>query len=107
MTEDELISILSGRGGDDDDGGGCPDEFLHFERIEHPRSTRPDIHAFLLVNELVPGSGDIIDNAAHDEIWISVEPSELAPLISREQATELTRCGVRYDRELGRLAMFV
>ena len=36
------------------------EEFLKFERVENKRSQRPDLHAFLLLDELVPDKSDII-----------------------------------------------
>jgi len=72
------------------------EEFLKFERIENPRSRRPDLHAFLLLDELFPQDRDMVCNASHDEIYLDVTDDEVATLTD-EQILELVRCGVRYD----------
>lgn len=96
MSEQELRDLLDSNHNDD--------EFLKFERIEVKRSNRPDLHAFLLLDELVPGESDMVSAAEHDEIFLEVSLEDLAPKITKEQVMELIRCGVRlsYDG----LAMF-
>lgn len=81
-------------------------EFLKFERVQNKLSNRPDLHAFLLLDKLVPRDRDIVSAAGHDEIWLDVEPEELAKA-TEEQFVELIRCGVRLDRGTDSLAMFV
>ena len=66
-----------------------------------------DLYAFKMLNELVPSKRDIVACAEHDEIWLDVEPEELAKVITVEQITELRMCGVRYDTRSGSLALFV
>lgn len=83
----------------------CDDEFLHFERIENPRSKRPDLHAFLLLDELCPGDRDMVVAAEHDEIYLVVELDELAAIATLDQIKELVRCGVRCGED--GLCMFV
>lgn len=78
-------------------------EYLEFDRIENKRSNRPDLHAFLLLDELFPGDRDIISAAEHDEIWLDIESSDIEKL-TEEQIVELIRCGVRYSEDS--LAMF-
>jgi len=80
------------------------DEFLKFERIENKRSNRPDLHAFLLLDELCPGTTDMVDAAEHDEIFLEVSLEDLAAVITEEQVIELIRCGVRMSYDS--LAMF-
>lgn len=82
------------------------DDYIQFEKVEHKRSSRPDIHAFILLNELVPGTEDMVSAAEHDEIYISIDVDKLAEAISEDQAVELIRCGVRMGDYDG-LAMFV
>lgn len=79
-------------------------EFLKFEQIIVKRSQRKDMHAFLLLDELVPGTGCMVDGATHDEIWLGVHLSDLEGKITREQIIELIRCGVRVSG--GDLCMF-
>jgi hypothetical protein len=83
------------------------EEFLEFGRVQNKRSKRPDLHAFLLLDELVPGKSDIVSCAEHDEIWLDVSPDELAEVATEEQILELHRCGVRYDGGTDSLALFV
>lgn len=81
------------------------DEHTKFERVENKRSSRPDLHAFLLLNELFPSNRDMICWGGHDEIALDIELDELEAIITEEQALELIRCGVRFDD--GCLKMFV
>lgn len=89
-------------------------EFLKFERIENPLSVRPDLHAFLLLDQIVPpvsnhsgeGYPDMVCSAAHDEIWLTTDTDALAELASEEQIIDLIRCGVRYDDKIDSLCMF-
>jgi len=83
------------------------DQFLMFEQVKNPLSGRPDINAFLLLDQLVSGSRDIISSAEHDEIWVNIDVEKLAEVIVEEQIIELIRCGVRYDSAFDSLAMFV
>lgn len=80
-------------------------EFLKFDRVENKLSKRPDLHAFNLLDRLLPGTGDMVTSAEHDEIWLDIDTEELAKVATEEQIIELIRCGVRYDN--GMLAMFV
>ena len=82
------------------------DDFLRFEDIANPRSKRPDLNAFILLDQLVPGEVDIVGAAEHDEIFLDVDPTALAAAASDEQLQELVRCGVRYDRSRDCLQMF-
>lgn len=85
------------------------DEFLEFDRIpaEQRFSNRPDLHAFVLLDRLVPGKEDIICAAEHDEFFISVSPDELdASGATEDQLIQLHRCGVRHDGHFGSLVMF-
>jgi hypothetical protein len=81
------------------------EDFCRFEQVENPRCQRPDLNAFLLLDELLPGQRDIVCAASHDEIWLDVDFKALAKVISDEQILELVRCGVRLDSE--GLCMFV
>ena len=83
------------------------DEYLRFDRVENKTSNRPDLHAFMLLDKLMPDTCDIISNAEHDEIWLNVSPEALGLVASLDQIIELIRCGVRYDGATDCLAMFV
>ena len=87
------------------DGPG--DEFLKFDRVQNKRSRRPDLHAFLLLDELVPGRSCMVDAAEHDEIFLDTPLDELEKVVTEDQIVELVRCGVRMDSFTDSLAMFV
>lgn len=73
------------------------DEFLKFDGIKPERRLceRPDLNAFLLLHKLVPGTDDIVGDAQHDEIFLSVDIDELNEVASEDDALDLIRCGVR------------
>ena len=82
------------------------DDYIKFDRVENKRSERPDLHAWLLLDELFPNPGhDMVSAAEHDEIWLDVDDEQLETLTD-EQILELVRCGVRHDDECECLAMF-
>jgi hypothetical protein len=84
------------------------DEYLKFDRVTNKTSLRPDLHAFQLLDMLLPRSGqDMIVAASHDEIYLVADYGELAPGISEAQVVDLIRCGVRYDSNNDCLSMFV
>ena len=73
------------------------DEFLQFDRVQDPPSQRRDICAFLLLDKLVPGKGDIIACAEHDQIWLDVAVDDLEDVATEDDIIYLLRCGVWYD----------
>ena len=81
------------------------DEYLKFDLVESKRSSRPDVHAFILLAELFPRDRDLISAATHDEFFLDITEEEIESL-SEDQVCELHRCGVRYDSENDCLAMF-
>lgn len=83
------------------------DEFLKFDRVEHKKCNRPDIHAFLSLNNLFPHGRKMISAAEHDQIWLDVDLKEFEKIASNEVVRELRRCGVFYDEEVELLSMFV
>lgn len=84
------------------------DEFLKWDRVENKRSSRSDLHAFLLLDELMPGQKpDIVSSASHDQIWLDPTLEDLAPVITEAQILELIRSGVMLDSETDSLSMFV
>jgi hypothetical protein len=107
MTVEELKSLFDKHNG----------EFLKFDRIEerYRCSARPDLHAFVSLDMFLdpdkpgpnPNKG-MIAGADHDEIYLSPSLEELAnKAITEWQVIDLIRCGVRYDKELDSLCMFV
>jgi hypothetical protein len=96
---------------DDEEHGGMfaefDKEFLKFERVEEKLSQRPDIHAFILLDKLVPETVDMVAAAEHDEIYLGVEPEKLLKVATKDQLRDLHRCGVRHDEDNDSLCMFV
>lgn len=81
-------------------------EYIEFDRVETKFSRRPDLHAFLLLDKLVPGTEDIVSTSEHDEFWLGVDIQDLAKSgITEAQIVDLIRCGVSYDREFDCLRM--
>lgn len=82
------------------------DEFLEFERIPESerRHNRPDLCAFIYLDEKFPGKFDMVSAARHDEIFLDIEVNQIETL-TQEDVTYLSRCGVRYSEDS--LAMFV
>ena len=76
------------------------DDYLKFERIENKRSSRPDVHAFILLDELFPSERemDLISCAKHDIYYLDIEEERLSKLTD-DQILELVRCGISYDDE--------
>jgi hypothetical protein len=71
-------------------------EYLKFDRVENKLSKRPDLHAFLLLDQILPGDSDIVSAAEHDEIFLDIELDDLADAgITNYQVRDLVRCGVR------------
>lgn len=98
MTTEALISLFQSEEFDQ--------EFLKFENVRNKLSSRPDLHAFLMLDALVPGTRNMVSSAEHDEIYLDVEIEDLAAVADPETLLDLHRCGVRYDEETDGLAMF-
>ena len=84
----------------------CDDDYLDFDKWEGAPSKRADLAAFILLDKLQPGGGDIISASEHDEFFLSIDCEELAKVITRDDVLNLTRCGVRYSGEYDSLCMF-
>lgn len=82
------------------------DEYLEFEKVENKFSTRPDLHAFILLDKLFPSERDMVSAAEYDEIFLSVAPEQIKTL-SENQIVELIRCGVRYSTDYDCFRMLV
>lgn len=86
MIEHEKMLEIFREGGDE--------EYLEFDRIENKLSSRPDLHAFIVLNELIPSNRDIVCAAEHGRIWLDIDTEELAKLIDEPTVIDLIRCGV-------------
>jgi|SRR6478609_2544325 len=97
MTEDDLQEIF-----DREDSKDYKDwEHGKFEKIVNKFSNRPDLHAFILLDKLVPSTNDedIIVAAEHDEIYLSTNIEEFLKVATEADVIDLMRCGVRYQNE--------
>lgn len=83
------------------------DDHSNFELVKIKKSERNDLHAFLLLDSLIPSNRPIISASEHDEIYLDIDLDELSKVITEEQVIELVRCGVRYDSDYDCLSMFV
>jgi len=83
------------------------EEFRKFDRIERKLSTRPDLHAFLLLDKLAGGNSNIVANADHDAIYLDIDVEKLLEVTTEGDLIELYRCGVVYSDEYESLLMFV
>jgi len=79
-------------------------EYFKFDRVENKLSNRPDLHAFMLLASLFPGTQDIILSAEHDEVFLSITKKDIESL-TEFHICELVRCGVRIDE--GILCLFI
>lgn len=82
------------------------DDFLKFEEVKEKLSKRPDLHAFILLDKLVPGTNDMVSAAEHDEYYLSIEPDELRKVATKDQLRDLHRCGIRHDESNDSLCVF-
>lgn len=82
-----------------------------FKDIEKPLASRPDLHAFMLLDRLVPmpskGQQDMIGGAEHDIIFLTVNEDALARVATDDDIRDLAACGVFISQEYGGLCMFV
>lgn len=84
------------------------DEYIQFQNVANKRSRRPDMHAFMVLDELLPGDGkgDLISAAEHDQFFLDIEPEALARVATEEIILDLVRCGVSFDEENESLFLF-
>lgn len=83
------------------------DEFLEFKRIKNPLSARPDLCAFLILDVFFPGKRDIISGAEHDEIYLEIDCEKFDAVVTDTVLRDLVRCGIRYDKGVDSLCMYV
>jgi hypothetical protein len=87
MSVEELVALFEKHDG----------EYGEFDRVVDPPSQRPDLCAFLLLDKLVPNSGDIVSAAAYDEFSLGVDLEVLAKVATEDDIIYLRRCGVFCD----------
>jgi len=75
-------------------------EYRQFERVPGKLSHRRDLHAFMLLDSLVPGTGSIVEAATDDDLYLNVDICQLATSgITKAQVVELVRCGVNFSEK--------
>lgn len=103
MTIEELAELFE----EGDEESWFEGEFLKFDRVTNKLSTRPDLHAFLLLTSLVPNTSDIIGGAEHDIVYLNVDVEKFLAVATKDHLIELHRCGVLYSDEHEGFYMFV
>ena len=86
------------------------DEFLKFDRIPIDRrySNRPDLNAFMLLDDLLTAdNSDMVSAAEHEEIYLQPSLEVLSEIAQVEDVIDLIRCGVMLDKGTDSLKMFV
>ena len=83
------------------------DDYMEFDKIKKKRSNRSDLHAFMLLDELMPSEFDIIGMTGHKEFWLSIDLDDFCKVANEEIVLELIRCGIRLDKGRDAFAMFV
>ncbi len=99
MTVEKMVELFSELSDNQD--------WQFFEKMEHPikaKFNRQDLCAFVKLNELVEGMGDIVSAAEHDQIWLDVELEDLAKVATEKDIEFLCACGVFVEDES--LSMF-
>jgi hypothetical protein len=101
MTSEEMTELFKKYG-----DSVSYNDFEKFEKIDK-KSKRKDLHAFLLLDEILGDScsDDMVSEAEHDQIYLGVDMELLAEKITEEQVKELVICGVFISE--GYLSMFV
>lgn len=82
------------------------DDYGRDEDIAVRLSGRPDLNAFMLLDQLQPESADMISASEHDEFFLSIDCEKLAEVITEEQVRDLVRCGVMYSDGYESLTMY-
>lgn len=72
------------------------DEYLKFEKVEPKFSQRADIHAFILLDKLCPGTQNIVGSATHYEFYLRLDVDDIIDKITEEDIITLIRCGISY-----------
>ena len=74
-------------------------DYSQFEKVTNPRAPAPDLHAMMLLTEVVglePGQRAIAC-AEHDIVYLNFNVAEANKKLTDEQVVELARCGLCCD----------
>lgn len=80
-------------------------EYLEFDRVEDKLHHRPDICAFIKLDQIVPDKGDMVTAAGHDEIFLSTSCDDFAEVATEDDVIYLLRCGVVFSADYDSLYM--
>ena len=74
------------------------DDYICNSGIVNRKSNRPDLCAFLILDELFPSNSDVVCGADHDVIYLGLSEEQICSL-SDEIIHDLIRCGVSIDSD--------
>lgn len=83
------------------------DDHCKFEKVKNKLNNRPDLHAFLLLDKLLPENKNMISAVSYDIIYLNIDIKELSKKITEEQVHELVCCGIMYESSYDCLSKFV
>lgn len=83
------------------------DKLVDMDLDRFPPTMPDDLRAMTILNNLLPGSRDMVACAEHDQIWLDTDLEGLARVASISDIEDLVRCGVWLDHEAESLSMFV
>lgn len=101
MTRDEMVRLFNEY--------GEKASFDCFKNLTDKPSSRADLCAFIMLDQLLPNSKslDLVCCAEHDQIWLDVDLNELAKVVTERDVEYLDACGVWVDEDTDSLSMFV
>ncbi len=80
-------------------------DFLQFDKVENKRSSRRDLHALMLLDDLFGDDEvDIIESSDWDIVYLSITQDQIETL-TPTIIQELVRCGVLYNEHAQALYM--
>jgi len=103
MTYDELENLFEIH----------EDQFLKSENIKKRKHSRPDLCAFLILDELqhrsdgIDSSENIVTHAEHDIIYLHISPESILSVITESDILDLIRCGVCFNSDESCFTMIV
>jgi len=80
---------------------------LSFTNVSNKLSDNKHLHAFLLLQSLVPSKRNIIVKADYDTVYLDFVAEDLLAVITDAQIEELAACGVNYDNTNDFLHIYV
>jgi hypothetical protein len=78
-----------------------------FDLVTNRLSSRSDMHAFMLLDRLVPGTFCLLQWANVDQVWFEVAVGRVEEAATEEELRDLICCGVFYDARMNALSLFI